>query len=513
MNGFSREEKHMVHVHFRRATLHRTSLLLVCSIALLMVATSGCQNEAVSLDVEWDIDLGPAAALPPPVRPVRAESHPTPPFHEYLEELSGPYKTLEEATEMCKECHDTAAEEVLESVHWTWRAPSPGMVGREGGSDVGKVELINNFFIAVPSNEGYCTACHAGSGWKDDSFDRTEAAGIDCLVCHERTGTYRKAEGGAGRPADGVDLSKVAKSVGLPSRANCGTCHFYAEGGDNVKSGDLGSDLANPTPEQDVHMGGRGFLCQTCHRTKAHKMAGSAPHLAGSDGRVTCRDCHEGKVHLTPILNRHTERLACQTCHIPRFARTVPTLVHWDWSTAGRDDESLGPDEYGKPSYDKRRGHLGWARNVRPVLAWWNGDFNRMTIGDEFDETPVDLASPVGDRTDGAARLYPFKITKGKQAADRVHRRLLVPHLFGREGGDNPYWERWDWDKAFEEGMAHAGVEYSGQYDWVETTMYIPINHGVVPKEMALGCDDCHNGGIDFRSLGYVGDPKFESQR
>ncbi|WP_227842163.1 hypothetical protein [Vreelandella zhuhanensis] len=32
-------------------------------------------------------------------------------------------------------------------------------------------------------------------------------------------------------------------------------------------------------------------------------------------------------------LNEHTRALACQTCHIPTFARGgVPTKMGWDWS-------------------------------------------------------------------------------------------------------------------------------------------------------------------------------------
>jgi hypothetical protein len=39
------------------------------------------------------------------------------------------------------------------------------------------------------------------------------------------------------------------------------------------------------------------------------------------------------------VLNRHTSKLACQTCHIPEFARGgIATKMSWDWSTAGQRD-------------------------------------------------------------------------------------------------------------------------------------------------------------------------------
>jgi hypothetical protein len=82
-----------------------------------------------------------------------------------------------------------------------------------------------------------------------------------------------------------------------------------------------------------------------------------------------------------------------------------------------------------------------------------------------------------------------------------------VPHLFGKVGGSNPYWAKWDWGKAFEEGMKTAGLVYSGKYGWVETQMHLAIHHEVAPKFQALSCNDCHNGGIDFKVLGYSSDP------
>ena len=125
--------------------------------------------------------------------------------------------------------------------------------------------------MAVASNEGRCTACHPGYGWKSDSpasfFENVD--NIDCFICHDTTGTYKKhpiANGGGGPAAlmvDGVltvvenaDLTEIAFNVGTPTRANCLACHATAGGGDNVKHGDLSNDMIDPTEDQDVHMGG-----------------------------------------------------------------------------------------------------------------------------------------------------------------------------------------------------------------------------------------------------------------
>jgi hypothetical protein len=39
--------------------------------------------------------------------------------------------------------------------------------------------------------------------------------------------------------------------------------------------------------------------------------------------------------------------------------------------------------------------------------------------------------------------------------------------------------------------------------------MHWKVNHMVVPKNGALGCNDCHgaNARLDWKALGYAGDP------
>jgi hypothetical protein len=65
---------------------------------------------------------------------------------------------------------------------------------------LGKKNVINNFCTAIPSNYEFCTACHVGYGWKDQNFDFASQENVDCLVCHDTTGTYRKLPGLSGHP-------------------------------------------------------------------------------------------------------------------------------------------------------------------------------------------------------------------------------------------------------------------------------------------------------------------------
>jgi hypothetical protein len=65
--------------------------------------------------------------------------------------------------------------------------------------------------------------------------------------------------------------------------------------------------------------------------------------------------------------------------------------------------------------------------------------------------------------------------------------------------------------------MKAAGLEYSGEYGWVETEMYWKLNHMVSPKDNSLKCKDCHGKGdtkrIDWIKLGYRGDQQLKKYR
>ncbi len=365
------------------------------------------------------------------------------------------------------------------------------------------------------SNWCRCTSCHAGYGWKDENFDFTDPARIDCLVCHDTTGTYTKTPTGCGREKQGLDLVKIAQQVGLPTRANCGSCHWFGGGGDGVKHGDLDSTLKNPTASQDIHMGGQDFTCQECHVTLKHKISGASTTSSVSEGRVSCTDCHDERPHnndhpLLKTLNDHCDTIACQTCHIPRFARNKPTLMFWDWSKAGKAVELLPKDPDVFAAYNKKKGVLIKRQNVQPLYAWYNGKHRRYLNGDIVNlEGVTELNPPVGNISDPAARITPYKLFSGIQPADAEYGTLIVPKLW--EG----FWTHFDWNRAATDGMKEAGLKYSGKIKFVNTLMHWRINHGVVPKQKALSCTHCHrpDGVMDFEALGYPNDPAVSGGR
>ena len=439
--------------------------------------------------------------------------------------VKGPFKTGPEVTKQCLQCHAKQAEDFMKTVHWTWSSRQ-----KADGKEVllGKVNAVNNFCIALPTNEPRCTSCHAGYGWKDASFDFANPGNIDCLVCHDTTGTYAKFPAGAGHPTyeprefppksgkvwQPLDLEKIAKAVGPTSRATCGACHFFGGGGDHVKHGDLDSSMSKPPRTMDVHMAvdGANMVCTDCHRAKDHAIPGKALAVSMSNtvagSSLDCSDCHAGRPHkANAALDRHTAKVACQTCHIPTFARTLPTKVWWDWSTAGQD-KTPPIDKHGLKTYDRQKGDFTWAKDVVPAYAWFNGNVRRMMLGDRIDPAGVvHLASPQGARDEAGAKITPFKVMKGKQPMDAGNKVIAVPHLFGKGG----YWDVYDWNIAVRDGMQAVGLAYSGQLGWVETDMYWKVNHMVVPKSGALRCNDCHGPRqtrMDWKALGYGKDPR-----
>lgn len=447
-------------------------------------------------------------------------SSPSTADHSQFKSLQQPFKSGPEVTEACLGCHTEASKQLQETTHWTWEFPHP-----ETGQMLGKRHVVNSFCGATASNEPFCTSCHTGYGW-DDMRKPPPASGnaVDCLICHDTTGGYKKSPTGAGHPRlelpDPVDpsimrktdLSYIAQNIGASSSSNCGSCHFYGGGGDGVKHGDLDSSLLTAPRSLDVHMSkdGANFACADCHTTSAHSVTGSryltnARDTLGIDvpghtdnTRASCESCHSATPHETPKLNDHVAQIACQTCHIPEFARGgVATKTWWDWSTAGILDKEGKPqtirDKNGNLEYLSTKGNFRYEENVVPAYRWFDGATRYTLREDKIDETqaPIDLNQIKGSHDNPDSRIWPFKIMEGKQPYDTVHKHLLINHVYSADD-DTALWTNFDWVKSLKAGTDYAGQEYSGEFDFIETRMHWPIAHMVAPAENALTCSSCH---------------------
>lgn len=423
--------------------------------------------------------------------------------HSTFKELDGPFTSGPDVTRACLQCHTEAAKQVHTTKHWTWEFQN-----KTTGQLLGKRHVVNNFCISAEANIESCSSCHVGYGWKDDSFDFSSEAHVDCLVCHDQSGLYDKTKLRGGKVSN---LSKIAKKVGATTRTNCGTCHFKGGGGKAVKHGDLDPSFDAPDIFVDVHMeaDGLNFTCSTCHTTYAHQVTGSRydsygkdetgidyPGKAGDNSRASCVSCHGESAHKSNTrLNDHTDKIACQTCHIPLFARgDYPSKMWWDWSTAGRLSEDGKPlsilDEWGNEIYNSKKGDFTWARDVIPEYVWFNGAVDYILPEDSFDPSKtVALNQLQGSAKDGKSLIWPVKVMRGKQPYDSINNRFVTPLTTTDDG----YWHTFDWPSAIEKGMAITQHDFSGKYNFVETEMSWPIAHMVAPASEALSCEDCHS--------------------
>lgn len=416
-----------------------------------------------------------------------------------------PFKTGVEVTKACLKCHDKQADHFLKTPHWQWLGKKEKIPGTNKVLRIGKKNLLNNFCLTVIGNWPTCTKCHAGYGWKDKNFDFKDKTHIDCLVCHDNSGTY--AKGLSGHPRKGTDLLAAAKSVGHTTRQTCGSCHSYGGGGLAVKHGDLDDTLDNPDQYDDVHMSRGKFTCSSCHAGQHHNIKGKAISVSTNfNNNIGCTNCHSTKPHKNERLNDHVARVACQTCHIPYYANTRPTKMWWDWSKAGN-----GKRKKDHLHYLKIKGEFKYERHVIPEYYWFNGTTIRYLKGDVIKSAVlrtkgyVQLNHPMGDIHDKQAKIWPFKVHRATQPYDLKNRTLLLPLLSGKGG----YWHEFNWPKALRLGAKASGVPFSGKYGFIKTEMYWHINHMVQPKERALRCVNCHGpqGRMNWSALGYPNDP------
>jgi octaheme c-type cytochrome (tetrathionate reductase family) len=227
-------------------------------------------------------------------------------------------------------------------------------------------------------------------------------------------------------------------------------------------------------------------------------------HMRGKEEKnvATCQACHGTAPHKVAKLNSHTDKIACQTCHIPEYARGgKPTKMVWDWSTAGKLDKDGKPfktkDSGGHDAYDSKKGDFKYEANVIPEYIWFNGKVDYTLRETKLDPSKVIKINTFhGSAEDGKSKIWPMKIFRGKQPYDIGNNQLVVFHTYGKD--DSALWSNFNWDKAIEFGMKEIGAEYSGKYAFVETEMAWPITHMVAPKGDALTCAQCHapSGGV-----------------
>jgi hypothetical protein len=421
----------------------------------------------------------------------------------------------------CLTCHADKASDVFMSVHYQWQGSANEMTN--GPALQGKIgSAVNAYCINILGNFGTCSSCHVGLGAQPSTTQsQAQLENIDCLVCHQKDYKRKKdTTTGLFVPDTAnmtISMDQALQTVHKPVRANCLQCHAKGGGGDALKRGDLALASANTTDTTyDRHLAttGANLVCQNCHQFTNHKVAGRGSDLRPLDSTTaincTSSTCHSTKTsatgHTTSAVNKHTNRVACQTCHIPVYAKNASdsaaseaTETHRDWRTS-----------VWSSTLSRYEPTLTTANNLKPVYKFFNGMSWGYSKGDiaTFDATTqaYQVSRPMGAVSDTttATKLYPFKYKTANQ-----------PKTTGLLGGDKlimlstkDYFATGNYDTAVQAGLVNMGLASGTAYSTAMTDEFQMLNHQVAPQANALQCATCHVSStapqMKLQSLGYA---------
>jgi hypothetical protein len=267
---------------------------------------------------------------------------------------------------------------------------------------------------------------------------------------------------------------------------------------------------------------GLDFTCGTCHKTSSHDVAGSrytptakddkgvqVRGKAGSGNPATCVACHDNAPHKKEArLNQHATKIACQTCHIPTYARGgIATKMTWDWSTAGKRDGRQAHRAEGRQGphhlrIAQGRLHPGRERQARIRLVQRQRAIHAAHRQDREDRAAHPINKMGGSPTDGKSMIWPMKVFRGSQPYDPVNKTLITPHTAGND--DTGYWKNLDWDKAVATGMKDSGAPWSGKVDFIKTEMSWPITTWSRPRKRRWAASNATQGRPAGRHPGRV---------
>ncbi len=448
--------------------------------------------------------------------------------------------TRYEGSKTCMMCHEEEVKEVFHSAHYQMANLVNDIEGK-GDVLVGSKIMYNDFCGSIfwqgekpvnwignatlkvppPGKEELkgkflasgCSMCHGVSLGAIPKPEMTEEQleNIDCLVCHHleyRGGAagvkkgYRKLvkteQGFRYVPNPDLDAIELAKKItAKPTKEACLWCHAFAGGGPGFKRPNIDPSLIGEVSEDvDVHLA-RGMQCIDCHVFEDHKVATKAVDTwhRQTDKAPTCEQCHEQR-HTKPVIGWiiktfHEEKIACQTCHIPRIAKKYKTDVVRMWNVTEWNDIN-----------HKWFAKLVMAGNITPTYAWWNGRTRKVYVYPEkaqLKDGTLTYAAPVGSHEDG--KIYPFKYHYAYIPFDSKA-GIPVPTKVGAVFTANKV------DKMVELGEKISGLKAD---TWIKLERYMQVDHGVEPAEKALWCTDCHGiwkTKLDYEKLGYGLYPK-----
>lgn len=427
--------------------------------------------------------------------------------------------------DMCTSCHASEAAEMFSSVHYQWRGPSgmstgPAVQGKFSET-VDNSTAFNSYCINILGNwNNYsgCSNCHVGLGVKPTvTADAEQLANIDCLICHqENYKRTRPISGGTYYPNTAsmtITMDKAVQTVSKPTRSACLQCHAKGGGGDNFKRGDLALAHGGTTDATfDVHMATtRGnLLCQDCHTTSHHKMAGRGSDLRPKESAaaINCSTsvCHSTKAgltsgHATASVNTHMGRVSCQACHIRTYAKNASDTAASEATETNRTWQTSAWNA----TLNRYEPEITLASNLTPKYAFWDG----TSWGSNLLDTPVldsstgayKISRPNGSISDPfGTKLYPFKYKTSTVPLNTYRNRLVSVDT-------SIYFNTGIVADAINQGMVNMGFAAGEPYSWVTSDEFQLITHEVPPSSgNVLNCADCHKNTarINLPQMGYA---------
>jgi hypothetical protein len=407
-----------------------------------------------------------------------------------------------EGADSCLPCHDEEAEDMFASLHYQWEGEAFYMMS--GPAIQGKISgAVNTYCGHILGNWNGCSACHVGLGNSPEVLSTADQLeNIDCLICHQQEYKRIKVDGLMEPDTSSMTISMdtAVQRVHRPNRVTCLNCHATAGGGDAVKRGDLALASGNTTDRDfDIHMAttGADLSCQSCHHVESHRIAGRGSDLRATDLNipVACSDCHGGSPHSNSTINQHISAVACQTCHIPIYAKdaadssaTEATEIERNWQ-AGSAHTSY-------PFHPI----MTLENNQKPVYRFWNGHNENYLLGDaavlDAQTGAYQTSRPDGDINDG--KIYPFKYKISDYPLRTTSNELIALDT-------SVFFATADADAAVKAGLLNMGYADTDDYQWVTIDTYQALNHQVGDEDQALSCTDCHLATLQIDLQGELG--------
>jgi nitrate reductase cytochrome c-type subunit len=396
----------------------------------------------------------------------------------------------------CLECHYEHALDVFDSTHYQWKGEAPDMINQSGWLQGKHAGAVNTYCGNITGNWEGCSSCHVGRGAEPEAqSSQAQLENIDCMICHQ-DGYKRKKVDGIFQPDTAnmsIGMDEAVQTVHKPTRASCLQCHAKAGGGDAVKRGDLALATAHTIDRQyDVHMAvsGADLNCQSCHVPENHRFPGKGSDirptdLVGVDLDCTSGGCHGSAPHESSEINRHTEKVACQTCHIPIYAKNASDSAATEATEIDRSWQ-LGSDHTHAPYHPV----TAKANNLVPVYRYWNRASDNYLLFDEvledWETGTYHTSIPDGAADDPNSKLYPFKYKTSDYPLRTESNQLIALDTSVFFASDDAA------EDSVIAGLVNMGFRADDVYQWVITDTYQLLNHQVSPSDDALNCSACH---------------------